>query len=104
MTDTPTLSEVADKLHIAQRTLIRRLGRLGTTYQEITDRFLFCRAREMLENDQLAIKEIAAAIGFDDPANFGKAFKRWCGMSPGSYSKQRQDMGGTGPALSAETH
>ncbi len=46
-------------------------------------------AQEMLENDELAIKQVAANLGFDNPANFGKAFRRWCGVSPGAYRKRQ---------------
>lgn len=85
----PKLNDIADELHITPRTLIRRLRRLGTTYQQITDDFLLARAQEMLENDELAIKQVAANLGFDNPANFGKAFRRWCGVSPGAYRKRQ---------------
>ena len=83
----PTLDEVAAHLHLAPRTLIRRLRHLGTTYQNIVDEFLRTSALELLTNDRVKIKEVAAALGFNDPANFGKAFKRWYGVSPGSYRK-----------------
>lgn len=85
----PTLDEVARHLHLAPRTLIRRLRRLGTTYQAIMDDFLRARAAELLVNDRVKIKEVAAALGFNNPANFGKAFKRWYGVSPGGYRAQR---------------
>ncbi len=81
----PTLEEVATHLHLAPRTLIRRLRRLGTTYQEVMDDFLRKRALELLANDCAKIKEVAAALGFHNPANFGKAFKRWYAVSPGAY-------------------
>ena len=81
----PTLDEVASRLHLAPRTLIRRLRRLGTTYQDVTDEFLRLRAVELLAKDRAKIKEVAAALGFHNPANFGKAFKRWYGVSPGGY-------------------
>jgi len=81
----PTLDEVAYALHLAPRTLIRRLRRLGTTYQAIMDEFLKARAAELLTNDRIKIKEVAAALGFHNPANFGKAFKRWYGVAPGGY-------------------
>ena len=81
----PTLDEVAAQLHLAPRTLIRRLRRLGTTYQDVMDEFLRARAVELLANDRARIKEVAAALGFHNPANFGKAFKRWYGVSPGSF-------------------
>lgn len=88
----PTLEELSAELHIAPRTLIRRLRRLGTSYQAITDDFLRCRAQALLANDGKSVKEVAGALGFDNPANFGKAFKRWCGMPPGRYrAKQRSD-------------
>ncbi len=81
----PTLDEVAAHLHLAPRTLIRRLRRLGTTYQGIMDEFLRARAIELLANDSIKIKEVAAALGFTNPANFGKTFKRWFGLSPGGW-------------------
>lgn len=81
----PTLRESAAALHLAPRTLIRRLRALDTTYQEVIDDFLQGRACELLANDQRQIKEVAAALGFSNPANFGKAFKRWFGVSPGNY-------------------
>ncbi|MSR15447.1 MAG: AraC family transcriptional regulator [Gammaproteobacteria bacterium] len=84
----PTLDAVADDLHLAPRTLIRRLRRLGTTYQEIMDDFLRSRAVELLANDHAKIKEVAAALGFTNPANFGKAFKRWFGAAPGQFRER----------------
>ncbi len=81
----PTLDEVAAHLHLTPRTLIRRLRRLGTTYQDLMDGFLRARAAELLANDRAKIKEVAAALGFHNPANFGKAFKRWYGISPGGF-------------------
>lgn len=81
----PTLRHVAAELNLAPRTLIRRLQRLGTSYQRITDEFLRARALELLANDAVTVKEVAAALGYDNPANFGKTFKRWTGTSPGRY-------------------
>jgi AraC-like DNA-binding protein len=81
----PTLDTIAKTLHLAPRTLIRRLRRLGTSYQAITDEFLRARAQELLHNHGMTIKQVAANLGFDNPANFGKTFKRWYGVSPGKY-------------------
>lgn len=81
----PTLEEVAATLNITPRTLIRRLRKLGTSFRQVAEEFLRARARELLANDQVKIKQVAAILGFDSPANFGKAFKRWYGDSPGSF-------------------
>ncbi len=89
----PTLDEAAKALGLTSRTMIRRLRSVGTSYQELTDDFLRVRARELLANEDLLIKEVAAALGFESPANFGKAFKRWFGTSPGRYRELGREPG-----------
>lgn len=81
----PRLDEVASHFCVSRRTLIRHLRHLNTNYQTLIDDFLRVRAVEFLANDSMRIKEIAAFLGFNNPANFGKAFKRWYGVSPGSF-------------------
>ncbi len=85
----PTLEEVSAMLHLTPRTVIRHLHRVGTSYQRLIDDFLRSRAVELLANDRIKIKEVAAALGFTNPANFGKAFKRWSGVSPGEYRRRQ---------------
>jgi AraC-like DNA-binding protein len=89
----PTLDEVAAKLLMSPRTVMRRLRAMGTSYQETMDEILKARARELLSNHRLKVKEVAAALGFRDPANFGSAFKRWFAVSPRTY---RQRLGNAG--------
>lgn len=86
----PTLADLAQRLHLAPRTLIRHLRRMGTTYQALCDDFLRARAAEHLANERVRIKEVAAALGFNNPANFGKAFRRWYGMAPGEFRARRR--------------
>ena len=85
----PTLEAAASGLHLTPRTLIRRLRVVGTTYQATIDEFLRARACELLRNEGIQIKEVAAALGFQSAANFGKAFKRWQGISPGGWRSGR---------------
>ncbi|MBL6752176.1 MAG: AraC family transcriptional regulator ligand-binding domain-containing protein [Nevskia sp.] len=81
----PRLEEVAGQLCMSPRTVIRHLRAEGTTYQETVDELLKGRARELLANRALKIKEVSAALGFHDPANFGTAFKRWFALSPRAW-------------------
>jgi len=84
----PTLEAVAARLHVSRRTLIRRLGAIGTTFQEVLDDVQKRRACELLASDGLRLHEISAVLGYRDPASFGRTFKRWFGMTPGAYRRQ----------------
>jgi transcriptional regulator GlxA family with amidase domain len=50
-------------------------------------------AKQMLETEDTAIEEIAAAVGYEDPTFFRKLFKRGAGVSPAQY-RQRNRLGG----------
>jgi len=43
------------------------------------------RAKEMLHGTNLSIKQIAAALGFENPYHFSKTFKKKTGMSPSKW-------------------
>lgn len=81
----PRLHAVAGRLHVSPRTLIRRLREAGTTYQAIVDDIQMTRARDLLGNDAYRVCDVATELGFQDPASFGRSFKRWFGMTPGAY-------------------
>jgi AraC-like DNA-binding protein len=81
------LEHAARRLNVSSRTLIRHLKQAGTSFQTLRDDALKQRTLELLEQPGLSIQDIAATLGYSDPANFGRAFKRWFGMSPGSFRK-----------------
>jgi AraC family transcriptional regulator, arabinose operon regulatory protein len=45
------------------------------------------RAKNLLKTTEMAIKEIAASVGFNDVFYFSKAFKSYTGFSPSEYRK-----------------
>ena len=81
----PSLADVARTLNVSPRTLIRRLRRSDTSYQDEVDAARLRRAVVMLGADNRAVTEVAYSLGYSDPAAFAKAFKRWTGMAPGVY-------------------
>jgi AraC-like DNA-binding protein len=44
------------------------------------------RAKEMLEDGDLSIKEVAFRLGFDDPYYFSRLFRRKAGLPPSKWS------------------
>lgn len=86
----PPVDDVASRLATSTRTLSRSLQDVGTSYQRILDEVRKEMAIEYLRNSNLPIEEIAALIGYSDPSNFRKAFRRWTQHSPSYYREERQ--------------
>ncbi|MGH7289989.1 MAG: AraC family transcriptional regulator ligand-binding domain-containing protein, partial [Myxococcota bacterium] len=76
-----SLDDLARRLGVSKRTLARRLHEEGTSYQGIRDAHLQRRAKELLAEGILSKAEIAYRLGYQDPANFGRAFRRWFGST-----------------------
>lgn len=81
----PTQDAVAATLHVATRTLIRRLKQEGTSYQKIKDRVRRDKAIHYLSSQDTTLEHIAERLGFSDAAVFARAFRAWTGMSPTQY-------------------
>src|SRR5882724_6280388 len=69
---------------VSARTLVRRLRRVGTTYHELVDTYRREQAETLLRNPDFGIVEVSYLVGYEDPANFGRACRRWFGIAPGN--------------------
>lgn len=85
----PPIETVASHLATSTRTLSRSLQEVSTSYQKILDEVRKEMAIEYLKTSNLPIEEIAALIGYNDPSNFRKAFKRWTGQPPSYYRNNK---------------
>jgi len=83
-----SVDQVAARIHVSTRTLIRRLQRAGTTYHELLDTHRREQARALLGNPDFDIAEVSHQLGYGEPANFGRACRRWFGMAPSQYRKR----------------
>ncbi len=81
----------AGRLGISRRTLSRRLEQEGTTFKILLDQTRCSLTLRYLLADRLHVAEIAAKLGFAEPASFYKAFRRWFGTTPGEYLHRRVD-------------
>lgn len=81
--------EVATKLNMSESSLRRKLRLEGNSFQQLLDQIRLHLAQQYLKNTQLSIAEVGRLIGYDDVANFRKAFKRWSGELP---SKWRDEL------------
>lgn len=88
----PSLEELAATLNISKRTLNRYLEREGTSYRELSGRIQHELACERLSRG-MSVTEVAYSLGFNDRANFSRAFRARAGKSPGSWSAQLRKLG-----------
>ncbi|MFD1956748.1 response regulator [Paenibacillus thailandensis] len=60
---------------------------LGVNYIDFLTECRIDKAKKLMADPQLSLKEIAYGIGYHDPNYFSKVFKKTCGVSPTEYRK-----------------
>jgi AraC-like DNA-binding protein len=73
---------VAASLALSSRTLQRRLGENGSSFQRLMDGVRHQVALELLRTTALDNGEIACLLGFEELNSFHRAFVGWEGLSP----------------------
>lgn len=89
---TPKEDVVAQSLNINVRTLQRKLHGAGTNYRQLLDDTRRELAYSFIQQPNLTLGEISCSLGFTEKTNFVRAFKRWEGLSPGSYRQQKLNL------------
>ncbi|MEE9265906.1 MAG: helix-turn-helix transcriptional regulator, partial [Gammaproteobacteria bacterium] len=89
-----TQNSVADALHMSLRTLQRRLNDEGTSYKGLLDETRRELAAHYMAETHRSINEITYLLGFSEPSNFSRAFRRWTGKSPSAYRAQSPGFSG----------
>lgn len=83
-----TLSGLASRLRMSERSLQRRLADEGETFDRLLDELRHELAVRYLTDKKIAIAEVAFLLGYSEPSAFHRAFKRWTGSTP-SQLRQR---------------
>lgn len=82
------LDEAAAAMDISTRTLQRRLGELGRSFQGILDEVRLASAETYLRNTETSLTQIAFLLGYSEQSSFHNAFKRWTQQSPGAWRRE----------------
>jgi AraC-like DNA-binding protein len=82
-----TIADVSAQLNLSIRTLRRRLSESDLSFESLLDQVRKTRALSLLGQPNVAIDTVASEAGYSDARAFRRAFKRWTGESPSSYSK-----------------
>ena len=80
------LEKMADRLNVSPFHLSRSFSReFGTSITDMLTMIRMDRAKELLGESRISIKEIAACTGYSAGNYFAKVFRQACGMSPNEY-------------------
>jgi AraC family transcriptional regulator of adaptative response / methylphosphotriester-DNA alkyltransferase methyltransferase len=99
-----SLDDIARRVASSRRQLQRAYAEIGnTTFREHLTGVRMDRAAEMLAARGPTVREVAHRVGYRQPAQFAKAFRRHHGVSPSSYrSDRRFDRPGDGDRTARE--
>lgn len=85
----PDIDLTAEIAGMSRRSLQRRLAENDLSYSHLVEKARFEMAVDLLQDAEIQLIEISAELGYTDPANFTRAFKRWAGISPREFRNQQ---------------
>src|SRR5688500_19942181 len=98
-----SLDDIARRVASSRRQLQRAYSEIGnTTFREHLTRVRMERAAMMLSDRGLTVREVARRVGYRQPAQFAKAFRRHIGVAPSDY-RAREASGQFGSRLNGNT-
>jgi AraC family transcriptional regulator, regulatory protein of adaptative response / methylphosphotriester-DNA alkyltransferase methyltransferase len=81
--DDLTIDEIAARVATSRRQLQRSFSEIGrTTFRSYLTAVRMDRAASLLRERGATVREAAAAVGYRQPAQFAKAFRRHHGKTP----------------------
>jgi AraC family transcriptional regulator of adaptative response / methylphosphotriester-DNA alkyltransferase methyltransferase len=84
-----SLDDIARRVASSRRQLQRAYAEIGrTTFREHLTQVRMRRAANLLEARRMTIREVALRVGYRQPAQFAKAFRRIMGASPSDWRHQ----------------
>ena len=88
-----SFGEIVGDLCLSPRTLRRRLREENTSFRKLLDELRAEMAIRYIRETDLSLDEIAATLGFSEPAAFRHAFRRWTKATPSRF----RDLGSPPP-------
>jgi len=79
------LPTVAAQLAMSSRVLQRRLKSEGSSYSKLFDECRHDHALKLIENPRHTLAYVSEVLGFNNPGNFTRAFRRWTGVTPQAF-------------------
>ena len=65
---------------------------IGVTFIDYLTNLRIAKAKELLRNPQLSMKEICSEVGYNNPNYFSRIFKKSTGMTPTEYKEGEKEI------------
>jgi AraC family transcriptional regulator of adaptative response / methylphosphotriester-DNA alkyltransferase methyltransferase len=80
------LDDIARRVASSRRQLQRAYSEIGdTTFREHLTAVRMERAADLLRSRRLTVRDVARRVGYRQPAQFAKAFRRHHGVAPSAF-------------------
>ncbi len=89
----PDLQQVAARLSMSSSNLKRLLQHHGSSFMELRDEVRCRDSQRLLSNPDVPVERVAHLVGYNSPANFTRAFRKWTGETPTAFRQRRQADG-----------
>ncbi len=83
------LTAIAAALATSQRSLQRKLRDHATSFSAVVDDVRRALAPEWLVDPDGNVEQVGFRLGYSEPTAFIRAFKKWYGMTPGAYRRDK---------------
>ena len=95
------LDDIAKRIASSRRQLQRAFSEIGkTTFRDYLTAVRMTQAAELLSHDRLTVRQIARSVGYRQPAQFAKAFRRHHGEAPSEFRASALRAGAGSPLVS----
>lgn len=89
------LDDIARRVASSRRQLQRAYAEVGhTTFRDHLTAVRMDRAAELLGRTSITVREVARRVGYRQPAQFAKAFRRHHGAAPSDYRARNRARAG----------
>jgi AraC family transcriptional regulator of adaptative response / methylphosphotriester-DNA alkyltransferase methyltransferase len=86
--DALTVADLSQKIFTSPRQLQRAFAEAGTSFQQMLHAVRMQRSAELLAESSLSVAQIARLVGYRQPPQFAKAFRRYYHLTPTEWRNQ----------------
>lgn len=89
-TGLPEIEIIAQEIHLTEEEFKNLLSEREMSFRGFVDELRYALALGYVRDPALNLVDISYLLGFSEQSAFQRAFKRWTGMTPGEYRRNKK--------------